>query len=212
MALNKLPSQFRGSYPTSAVASYSFYDIATGTAYKTFYPMKSYNTNAVTYTMTTESSIYSHDGWTETTANSAGSMTFDLTINTLMRLKGKALINFQFGYLGSAGTPSITFTAGLYKVVGVTETLLGTTASEQVTSSFNGTDAITFMWCTDTDIPLTIFKKNDILRLKITHTNPGASKWIRYYHDPANRNDPTFNVNSLKVSRSEINLPIKLNK
>lgn len=208
MAINPLPNNFRGKYPSSAIASYSYYDLATGIAYKTLYPTTSLQTSSTVLGIVTTTDVYSYPQiYSSNGANQANDFDYDITFNVPTRVKGDCFISIPIGYGGSSASVIITFTASLYKVVGVTETLLGTTATESKDLGFGAQSS--FIWGIKTNIPLTSFKSGDKLRLNVTSTSAGSARTVYFFNDPANRTTAMLNNT---ISQAKINLPIKISK
>jgi hypothetical protein len=197
-----------------AVISYDFFDISTGTQYVNFYPFSTWETTAEVKSITSEDNLASYKVGTSAGVNTAMNFDFDFTLAFALTIKGKAYINIPFGFVGSAGVPTPTYTISLYKVVGVTETLLGTQAVCTRNASFINTGMNTQMLSVSMNIATPVsFAPGDKLRLSVEITSPGASKEIIMFHDPKNRSATEYlplYTGASATTQSKINLPVKI--
>jgi len=200
-----VPIVYRGA--GRANVNYDFFDIATGVAYKTFYLAYGYSgTDTETGILTTEQ-VYS-----STAAHSSGNglgafdIDFDVTFLKPLTIGGDVVFNIPYGTYNNAGSASFDQTVKVYKVVGVTETQLGSTTSISETQSGGWTARA---WNGKVTIPRTLIQAGDKIRVSLTGNDVGATHMLTVLHDPANRSyDLSGGVMALS-SRSYVNIPIK---
>lgn len=191
------------------MATYDFYDLATGTGYKTFYGLNLVEVTTMKYSLC-QDTLNSLDTYTAIAANTANDIDFDLPVNKRVVLQGNAIVcvpcNFVNG-TGGAATVSSTVYTTMYKYSGTTETQLGSVASMQLTTGNLDSMAAQCMQFTGRiAIPQTVFKTGDTIRLNVKTSAAGASKSVYVFHDPKNYDlGATDNTHQLLI-----NLPFKV--
>lgn len=198
-----LPVNFP-SPPSNSLATYDYFDSASGTAYKVYYgvcqffspsALAPYATSNPQYFLldSNATDLYSYDdsNGISTSTTTTATINFDTAPFKEARVvSGRVFINFLC-VNGVASTTNCTFSARLYKYDGSTETAI--TALQ--TLDFNGNNApaaamsanakINFMCGVDTTDD-TLIGVGDKLRLKVVLTNVDAET-ITVYHDPLGR-------------------------
>jgi hypothetical protein len=190
--------------PESAIASYDFFDLATGVGYKEFYAMDGVNDTTNEKGLITFATIKANNG--STTAGAGVTLDFDMVANSPLTLQGNAYVQTSWAYdtLGSGDT--ITTYVKLYKVSGGTPTQLGATQtiSELFTSS--GTT-----YTTRTGkmvIPLTLLKIGDTLRLEVVLPSyTGGGKYWQLQHNPNG-----VVATGQQTTQTKLLLPIKIDR
>lgn len=200
-----IPKIYR-NLPEVNLASYDFYDLATGTGYKNFYLADVYvpGTDTKAYIITTQT-IYSAAGFTSF-YQAAGDVDFDLSINVPLTIEGDLIFSLLYNCSSLDSVhPLLTF--NLYKVSsGGVETQIGTS----VIKTTNQGEVL--MFSGKLTCPLTRIQAGEKIRVNITTGNPGNTTYYAIYHDPAGRanlGSPLSSGATLPTS-SRINLPIKL--
>ena len=187
---------YRG-IPEPNLASYDFYDLATGTGYKNFYGADLSLSGASTYRLTTQTpyALVGSTSYYEV----ASDLDFDVTFEVPITLEGDCLVSVP---ITSGSNFTATLTLRFYKVDGVTETLIG--EAMNASKALNNSSAI-ITWVYD--MPLTHFKRGEKLRLNLIGSNPGGTKILIYLHDPKSR---SLGAPATTISQLIVTLPIKL--
>jgi len=212
-------------FPTGEgnLINYNWSDLATGTGFKTFYCASVIEASTETYYLLPEA-LQTFTRYTSAN-NTAIELNFNLPFYLPTRLKGKGYINIPiiaYNTTGNGKAGSFAATLKFYKVVGVAETQIGSTVS--ATLSYNLAPAVAgvcywnaFMLCGAIDIPLTLFKPAESLRLEITTAASGnTGVYVMIFHDPKNYGltaelDAFLNSETTLLSSiSLINLPFKI--
>jgi len=189
----------------SAIASYSYEDIAEGTGIKLFYGANQSTGGVKDYFLTT-SSLYSNDIYSDIGASGAY-VDFDVMMNTPRTIKGNAYFSATVGGNGD-GSAVIGYKAILKHYDGGvgSGTILATGASDLFTgaSGVPGGQPFTVL------LPVTeqYFKAGDILRL--TYITQGAGAWTTkgFGHDPANRNATT--ITGTQPTQLKLYIPFRI--
>ena len=193
------------------LATYDFYDLATGTGYKNFYGCQLVKETSSVYVLVTNTEIKTNAQQGATYTSGFIDLDFDLTFQVPTVVKGVATATIPFGYVSAGYTG--TLGAQLYKVVNGVESQLDKSASYVSTWSAVGTGEGDIFAPTFT-LPQTIFHPGEKLRLSVQIPDMGV-QWV--YHDPSNRialgyNGDTLNAYSALGTRLVLNLPIKIAK
>jgi len=210
MALNQ-PYQ----HQPSAIASYSYTDLAEGTGIVKYFAYQEEDNLGLGYKMGT-SQIYSGGG-SELSGGSATNtfskvkdVDFDLTTyNAPNTIRGTATINACIASNANGGYSSFTYVIfGIMKYSGTTETLLLSGQSPIVA----GGNASTTNEIVNVQIPLnkTHFKKGDILRLNAeiwNYVDAGGAGFWSLGVDPMNR-DGTYIIPSTDSPTSTTKLEV----
>jgi len=185
----------------TAISSYDYTDIASGTGYVIFYGGNlSDGTSASGSYVLSDNVFYSENKNTHTVLNTtswanAMDITFESSIFNLPRIiEGKALINATLGHGATGGAIPLTRLSGtrIIKYDGTTETVLATVTSDITTG---GAALGAHIFSMEVDIPQTLFKAGDTLRLNTNvwvKLDAGAGVTWTIAHDPADRNDSTY--------------------
>lgn len=182
MPISPLPSNFRGRYPSSAIASYDYTDLADGTGIVELYAFSSKPGGTLNYHL--GKTALEVGGFVGDTTNAPterrflfnnNSVSFDLgDFNSVRTVKGTAFVNFTICTLGGlSGAQTVTISI-LKNSTELASTTITTSAVAGDVTSYN-----VFM-----DIARTQFKKGDNLILKFACTE---SLHICLEHDPKNR-------------------------
>jgi len=194
-----LQNRYRG-IPEPNLANFDWFDLATGTGYKTFYGMDLIEgSNSLAYVFSTQT-LYSSVGF-KSFSNALGEINFDLTFEVPLTVEGNVLLNIAVGS-EQAWTQTLTFI--LYHVdTDNTETQLDSTTDSVTVNNNHAMLAIKF------EVPVRRFKAGEKLRLSLNSPAVGAGKAIYWLFDPKNRSTlspvPDF-INSQLI----LNLPIKI--
>ena len=198
-----IPTKYR-SVAEPQFASYDFYDLFTGTGYKSFYPSdaRSDASGALVYFISPQS-VYADVGFVHDTTNPA-EYNFDLLFEVPITISGTLTFNVPFGITG-AGSMTATLNAIFYKVSGGVETQIGST----IYKTFTGASADTRIFSGKTDIATTRFRAGDTFRFSITIDTGADPQYVDIFFDPKNRTgtDLGSSINST-ITQSIINLPI----
>ena len=199
MAINRQFTKTSGG----AVASYNWTDIADGTGYVTFYGGL-INTDYVL----SPNAFYSDDVGTKVqsnpqTATKLIEKDFDLTPFVIPKiLDGYAFFNIPFGIDntgGSSDTFDVYFVVRVIKYDGSTEDELVNSTGATLRAVVAGSN-VADVAIVKADIPKTLFKKGDLLRITVemwgVHTNASSPYWYMG-HDPKGRLTKQFGVGAV---------------
>ena len=208
-------------HPSTAIASYSYTDIAEGTGIVKFYGFTSENSAAVDYHLGTNPFYAGNSpelswGSAHNTMTLEQDLDFDLTtFNMPQTIRGTATINCCIASYASGGYNGFTYIIWrLRKYSGTTETEI---ASVQ-TPTIVGGNAVTTNEIINVQltIPLTPFKKGDILRLTAliyNYVDAGGNGFYALGVDPQNR-DGTYITPSTddptSTTKLELYIPFNL--
>ena len=202
-----IPVTYRNSGDGS-IASYNYLDIMTGTAYKTFYGLQS-TSGATTSYILSPNSLASTITHTNSGANTAMNLTFDLPVEILTRIGGQAQLYIPTGVYrtGTAGDLTTTVSGQLFVVssAGV-ETDIGSSYEAQ---SWIGIGGSTSYWKGNTykiNVPKMNVQPGERIRLKIFTTAAGANCVVEVLHDPENMEVSTY----LLDYKLRLNLPLQI--
>lgn len=190
------------SQPT-ALASYSYEDIADRTGVRTFYGCQTNKSGATLYKLSSQT-VYSSSIEVVDDGDPSKELDFDLTAFSIpTTLKGTALLS---GSLGGGTGNSGYVTAQLMKVSGVTETAI---------TSVIGTAAVSYnasakMFLLPIPITETIFKAGEFLRLNIFFYRTAGANNMYFGIDPMGR-DGTYATAAAKLTTIlKLNIPFGL--
>lgn len=176
--------------PSNNIITFDFFDIISGTGIKKLYAGDVNSSSAGTpgtYILQASQS-YSDVGSTDGGNNGTLDIDFDILINRPITIEGEGIINVPalLFNTGANATLSPTITARVRKWDGSTETTLvsGTTI---ITSLVSQDDVVYEMGAIKVNIPKTLFKKGETLRLTIESASPGANHSIVIAHDGLSR-------------------------
>lgn len=183
-----------------SISSYSFYDLATGTAYKTFYGMDAISGSSVIRNLSPDT-ITSLTGYDSQT-NQKQDLDFDLQINKPLTLYGDAIINVPISAVnaGAMGNIPIVISGAIMLVRNGTETQLGNTA----VNTLNFINLTTRQWKMSTQVigvPLTTLQPGDKVRFNVIAPAFDANTTIYIHHDP----------NGLYVTAIDLDTRLKVN-
>lgn len=186
-----LQSKFRR--PADSIATYDFFDIAGGTGYITFYGGRTITNNSTDWVLST-TPFYSYGtGTYESLTTSADTQEFaqdfDVVMNKTILIRGNVLVNTPCSIVSSGNNGRVYFKIYLRRVVGGTETTIGSSVS--TSSKFNSsasTQHIVLHQTFNIANPEKV-KKGDTLRLTIeaySWVGSGTGS-ITVWHDPQGR-------------------------
>jgi len=208
-----VPNIYRKS--PSAVASYDYFDIASGTGIKTFYAgdVNSTVANTAGEYILQPNQFYSDVGATTIASTSTADVDFDVVLNRPLNVKGDCSVNVPLLLVddNGAGNEDITVTAKLRKWDGTTETEI---ASDTAIHGGNPdqNDGMTLMYCIKFSISSVVhFKKGETLRLTIQTSAPDSDHHAVLGHDPMGRLtvDDTTGTDAWETTTAlTLNLPI----
>ena len=194
-------------------ANYTYYDVATGTAYITYFGCYDQSSNGVL----TTTQVYSDYIYTEvvpptTSYTKTIDKDFDVTVNNPFTLRGTATFNIPYWTNYTAGNTSyIYLVVNLIKYDGTTETTICTGTSSVMSGNAGGTGLIkppvALIKAEITNA--TTLKKGDTLRVTVEGwvkaTAGGMLAGIG--HDPQNR---TYSSYSVTDTNMIVNIPVKI--
>ena len=207
-----VPIVYRKSGEQS-IATYDYFDIADGTGIKAFYMAA---ISGATH-MLTSNQIYSDVVQTDTlsvalTFNLMHSKTFQTTFNLPRIIKGDVLLNVGLGVTSDGTGDFRTYARGVItKTSGGVDTTLGSLSGNNVLQAGVGTNAqVNLIKIT---VPLTKFKKEDVLKIKIDQyglrASGGGVSTFFLGHDPKGR-DPSSVFGTTSTSTSQAYIPFVL--
>lgn len=159
MTINQLPSNFRGKYPNSSIASYDYIDLADGTGVLSYTATICATDSGTTYLLNTKDL----ENGTTNTFLTNGTYNFDTEIfNSPRTIKGTAYLSTAINYSG-AGSLTIKF----QKISGSTTT--------DISSSIVKAVALNLRLLMPIPLTQTNFKRGDYLRAVITLSGAGNS-------------------------------------
>lgn len=195
-----------------AIASYNFFDIATGAGYKTFYLADLYNVATKEYRLIGDI-IYSSTGYTQSASNGTLDLDFDLSLALPMQLKGDATISIPINMqrVTSTGGGSTVFSGSMLLVRNGVETQIGSTSQQTITYADLGASNSTHWNIVAFAIrmPTTKLKGGDTLRFNLQSSAGGANVVNTIFHDPEDRTFTDLGTGIIS-SKSTINLPFKI--
>lgn len=176
-----------------AVASYDFYDVASGSGYIEFYAGRGMSVNLLStfkfYSNCPDATayVYTSGSTNSGTFTKKVDLDFDVVLNKPLVIYGRALVNAPYSIKGDTSTVQGYTWAHIKKVSGGTETEIiscsGAALSANTTETF-------FMPGLEMDVPLTVFKKGDTLRLTVegwVRVAASTNATIHVAHDPMAR-------------------------
>jgi len=204
---SKIPHNFLESGET-AVATYNWSDIASGTGYSTFYGQDTEDGSLVLGVSTQ----YSLSGATikqcENSMAKRQENNFDVTFNLPRYVKGELLVGITYSLLSNTADTTVYVKVRIYHVdVDGTETEIGT---QQTGGSINKADGTVYRrtnFSFDVDKK---FKKDETLRLNIELWGEGGvNSTCTIYHDGANRDfGGTLDIGSAVTAPSNLQVDI----
>ncbi len=193
-----LPEKFRKS-GEQAIATFDFFDVATGTGFKTFQCVDLIAASGTKKILTT-TLIFGDNGITQFNSNPTD-LDFDLDFEVPITLKGNCLINIQ---ASSSSTFDTTLTVTLFHVDSDSnETQIGTPIGHLLSFADSAT-YVSLIY----PIPLKHFKAGETFRMNLS--TPDITGDLRWFHDPRNRLTLT-GAGTLISAQLPVTLPIKLN-
>ena len=197
----------------TAIASYSFTDIASGTGVEAFFGTAARTSGGITYNLTSNITFASD---IKTSGSDEGSdifnEDFDITFNFPRIISGIAIVNIPLALQGTVGSWSLSYTITIKKVSGQTVTTLVTGGTESLSGpSVNGVRE-SHMFAMALLIPLTHFKIDDKLRIQVSLSGTrgaGFTDWA-VGHDPKGREDGTYFDTSGHPSTMIFNIPFRI--
>lgn len=199
--MGTLPKFFRTTGEGN-LATFDFYDLATGTGYVTLYGLTVGDSATATasYALTTNEMFSANP---VTTSAGAMEIYFDLAVDATITVDGDAIINIPFHVEGGADTVNVNIR--FYRRRNGVNSQIGSTVTTAVEMPTNGTVPL----CDIYPIPRTVFKPNDTLKLRI---NSDAVTTLSYLHSPKNRTDlSAYSITGTPISSQFIvKLPIRI--
>ena len=184
------------------LATYDWYDLATGTGYKDFFGMDLIEGSTSLIRVLSTQTFYSMAGKATTTI--AAEYNFDLEFEVPLTIDGVVLLNAPVSTAGNAGNVTLVFK--IYRVdSGSNEHQIGSTVTNILTAFVTETRVNSIKFELTTPVRI---KKGEKFRLSMAVTStPGVA--MVWYFDPKNRD-----LNSLGAafvsSQLKLSLPIKL--
>ena len=202
----------------SAIASYSYADIADGTGNIVFYGYD-YNESGVKYYRLTQTAIFSQDIETTGDGFAAGvtgdnkslDLDFDVTLNSPRIIKGDAKVIASFNNKITGGVMDAALLYKFRKWDGAAETFLASGSSMRISN--NTVDTVT----TIINIPRTHFKKGETIRLTVEDWSLAkqagfAASGTTLTHDPKDRDGTVIipSTDATDTSKLEVHIPFVL--
>ena len=169
-----LPQKYQNK--ESAIASYNYEDIASGTGYVIFYGASVQTETTTSYILTTQQ-IYSND--IDTGAGTSFDLDFDVVFNRPQRLRGNLICTFNISSGGGADAYAIVRVRKWNATDGETEIANAQSETKTIAGNGQATYAV--------EVPITaiqLFKKGDTLRIT---TDVQGTAAVYFHHDPMNR-------------------------
>jgi hypothetical protein len=210
MAANLLPVNFP-IQQSSAIASYSYTDVAEGTGVVVYYLAAGHDGTNPVYFLTTNSSLGSMPQFSyKVLSGTIIDQKFDVTFNMPKRIKGNIYADISTARrAGNNGY--ITVEVTVYHYDGSTETSLGTATTTTPSNSTANSLPRDCYVCLKIPIVLTKFKKGHILRVKLvaTASNDSAASFGNVIgHNPSGGNGGD---SLITTTQSAIYVPFVLN-
>lgn len=190
-----MPARFP-TYPETAIASYDYVDIASGTGLVNLYPIVGQDSTGNTYDIVKDTAMRA--AVIETSrVNSSGTttLTFDLAaFNKPRHIEGTAYAVIPFYEIGNSSAAYVTIKLQHYD--GTTATDLTATVQSVSLSEAAGEYLSLFL-----KLPITTeahFSRGEILRAVVTLTT-GASITARVGHDPSNQTSPSTDLDNTQL-------------
>lgn len=198
-----------------AIASYDWYDFASGAGYKEFYPCVSEISGAVSYFLTNKTAILNDSDYLAislTTNNSSYASTdldYDIEFKSSLTIDGECFISIPF-YMNTPNT--MYFIVNIYHVdLSSTETLLGTVTSNSETTSGSTKYEV---WTSKVTLTKKRFHIGEKLRVNIQQygiKGSAGNSNVQYYLDPAGRTTITDGGSGTSVAgRTIISIPFEV--
>lgn len=209
-----LPIKYRKDRE-NIIQTFDHVDIASGTGYEQFYLV-----DTIDLKILTPLAIWAETGLTTGTSTTdaqakAFDVDFDVTLNLPRTIKGIALFNLPFMISHDAvGDFDGFLRVRVRKVSGGVETEIATNDSNTLTAT--GATEISNMACVDVDVPSTIYKKGDTIRITVegwASADGGVgTTTIRLGHDPMDNSalDQYFDTPIAIPATSTVQLPFKI--
>ncbi len=185
-----------------SIISYDWVDDADGTGFVGYFLFGTEDNTAKDYHLG-RNAVYSED----IEVLDGTDEDFDLTpFNNPRTIKGTAILSVPYNLWPDNQVASVYITCKIRKWDGSTETELASVISS--TQSTTATVVKQGVWCIRIDIPETLFREGETLRLNIVPSvvGAGAGKSFRYGIDPKNRTGVTTNP----ITESKIFIPFKI--
>lgn len=158
----------------TAIATYSYTDIADATGIVEFYPTTSSTaTTTFVHRLITNTSQYSENEGV-TTASGSLNLDFDVTFNATQTIEGKMYAQIPLSLKASSGTVTLSVSLTVIHYDGTTETVIGTAQTTRVLSTTTTSSFVNTMVNCTWNISKKIFKKGETLRLTLTDTVSGS--------------------------------------
>src|SRR3990167_5855674 len=213
-----IPVVYRG-VGERGIASYDFFDIASGIGYSTFYAAETASgvyvlTDNLLYSHRVERNAF-HTAAATYGASAALYLNFDASFNLPRQMRGDILVNLPLG-LCSAFSSEVYYyfpEVFIWQISGDNQTLLGSTsgAIRQTPSIASGTYDYDYN-ALKINVDRTKLKKDDKLRVRAaiwTRSNSGNNAEGFIGHDPNNRASGAFDVNSFGTARSDFKIHVQ---
>jgi len=181
----------------NAVTSYDFYDLLTGIAYKTFYAGKTSATAGFLRSFIFDSFWGVNGMYYNFVAEAGGTyllkvdQDFDMEVERSIAIKGEAIVTGSTNFYEVTNPRAYNFyiVAKFRKWDGTDETDIATGTSATMTGTTEGSVLREHKWNCNIDIPKTIFKKGETIRLTIELWNKSTPVTLACYmvHDPASK-------------------------
>ena len=197
--------------PESAVASYSYADVASGTGFITYYLFNTEDDSAKDYHLASNTIRSNDTNVTNTTTSGTFveviNEDFDILFNKPQSIRGVATMVLATGSNnGGSGTATHYAVATLYHYDGSTETQIGTVQSPAIANSTAGVSAPFTMELNIANRVL--FSIGDTLRLTVQIYGKATSgtDTFSFYHSPLDL-AATIGGTALDTTQSLINIP-----
>jgi len=203
----------KGTDPT---ISYSWTDLAGGTGYQTFYLSKDQTGYILTSSIISSDDPATSSGeLTDGTFVKMFDQTFTSTLNTARVVNGTFIATIAgMNYVGFAGTTDTYFIVKFIKIVGSTETTIGTGTSTTGTFTNTDTAAHNQLFCVSIPVSNVSFKVGDKIGIRLEQwskkTGGSTPSNAVVGHDPSNRVSATAVEANLLKTISTINIPFRI--
>lgn len=197
--------------PESAITSYPYSDIESGTGTVIYFGASEKSSSTTTYILTTKS-VSSQNSAETVGSGGSGSKEYNLDLspfNVPKVVKGKGFLNLTVEGSKNTNDGTINVAVRVLKYSGLTETELSSSINQDITVPGNTTTSKTILF--PLALTETIFKIGDILRLEIIVTwsvTSGSFTIVRLGMDPVGRY--TFTTSSNTSSVLALYIPFRL--
>ena len=186
----------------AAIASFSFTDIADGSGNVIFLGLAAETSGGVTYHLV-QTAIFSQPPATGRSSQGTTTIDFNSSTFNLPRIaKGTATFSAAMGVTGGE---SVKLLVTVIHFDGSTETVIG---AEQTSQTFTGgeSEMVSFRFT----LTETLFKKGDLIRLRVKLNQVNAAGSSEVGHDPNNEDATFIKPGTKHTTVMQLHMPFKI--